>query len=131
RRRNQLRDETRVCHVDAISLPSQNRRLLDPVGDIRTRGDQEAVDRGRDPLWRSIGPDFRRTIRIRYIEIAGAQHQCAAEAQGRDCFHDWFHGQNPKSIEKKKLRFGGNGATSMFRAIAWLPKLDTSGSMPG
>ena len=28
------------------------------------------------------------------------------------------HDQNPKSIEKKKLRLGGNGATSMFRMIA-------------
>ena len=40
------------------------------------------------------------------------------------------HGQNPRSIEKKKLRLGGNGATSMFRTIAWLPKLLTSGSRP-
>ncbi len=43
---------------------------------------------------------------------------------------DGRHGQNPRSIEKKKLRLGGNGATSMFRTIAWLPKLLTSGSSP-
>ena len=28
------------------------------------------------------------------------------------------------------LRLGGNGATSMFRAIAWFPKFETSGSLP-
>jgi hypothetical protein len=32
--------------------------------------------------------------------------------------HGRPHGQNPKSTEKKKLRLGGNGATSMFRTIA-------------
>src|SRR5207247_6157198 len=38
--------------------------------------------------------------------------------------------QKSRSMEKKMLRLGGNGATSMLRAIAWLPKFDTSGSMP-
>jgi hypothetical protein len=38
--------------------------------------------------------------------------------------------QNLRSRVKKKLRLGGNGVTSMFRAMAWFPKLDTSGSSP-
>ena len=34
------------------------------------------------------------------------------------------------STLNQKLRLGGKGATSMFRAIGWLPKLLTSGSYP-
>ena len=48
------------------------------------------------------------------------------------------HGSNPQGAGleadvdtlSQKLRLGGNGATSMFRAIGWLPKLLTSGSSP-
>src|SRR6218665_216089 len=42
-----------------------------------------------------------------------------------------LHGsQNPTSRDVQKLRLGGKGATSMLRAMAWLPKLLTSGSSP-
>src|ERR1041385_6441097 len=37
---------------------------------------------------------------------------------------------SPRLMVKKKLRLGGYGVTSMFRAIGWLPKLLTSGSKP-
>src|SRR5437867_2944152 len=38
--------------------------------------------------------------------------------------------QNPRSIVKKKLRFGGYGARSTNRLTFWVPKLLTSGSEP-
>src|ERR1041384_6866309 len=37
---------------------------------------------------------------------------------------------SPRLMVKKKVRLGGYGVTSMFRAIGWLPKLLTSGSKP-
>ena len=40
------------------------------------------------------------------------------------------HGQSPKSIEKKKLRLGGYGATSMFRTMAWLVEVAHLGIEP-
>ncbi len=39
-------------------------------------------------------------------------------------------GQNPTLMPTQNVRLGGNGATSTFRAMAWLPKLLTSGSNP-
>ena len=33
-------------------------------------------------------------------------------------------------MANQKLRLGGNGVTSMFRAMGWFPKLLTSGSRP-
>src|SRR5882672_7078886 len=46
------------------------------------------------------------------------------------CFMVGALAQKSRSTDRKKLRLGGNGATSMFRATAWLPKFETSGSMP-
>src|SRR2546426_11105927 len=41
-----------------------------------------------------------------------------------------FMDHNPRSTLNQKLRLGGNGVTSTFRAIARFPKLLTSGSSP-
>ena len=78
-----------------------------------------------------------RRVQVRYIEIlaAGGKHQPNQRGQKFRRSHGssprkWPHGQNPRSIENQKLRLGGNGVTSMFRAIGWLPKLLTSGSSP-
>src|SRR5690349_9005384 len=53
----------------------------------------------------------------------GSQSQCAVH--GRPPFPHM-----PRLMVKKKLRLGGYGVTSMFRAMGWLPKLLTSGSKP-
>src|ERR1051326_1937187 len=37
---------------------------------------------------------------------------------------------SPGLMGKKRVRLGGYGVTSMFRAIGWLPKLLTSGAKP-
>src|SRR5207247_3245791 len=84
-----------------------------------------------DLVGRRVGPAGRRAVRVCDVEVAGPNRQCTCHSEGDDRLGIVrAHGQNPTSIEKKKLRLGGNGATSMFRAIAWLPKFDTSGSRP-
>src|SRR5439155_7097263 len=105
----------------------------------RPRPDQQSGGRGYNLGPRRIVQQVveRRRVQVRYIEIlaAGGNHQPNQRGQKFRRSHgssprEWPHGQNPTSIENQKLRLGGNGVTSMFRAIGWFPKLLTSGSSP-
>src|SRR4051812_4380269 len=124
-----LLDETGIGRIDAKCLPAPDGGIERPVGHILTGGDQDAVGRRADLSGRRIFSDDGGAVGIGNVKIASADSdQHKNRQQSAECSR--CHGQNPKSIEKKKLRLGGKGATSIFRTIAWLAKLLTSGSSP-
>src|SRR4029078_1332261 len=77
-----------------------------------------------------VRADHVRGVGVRNVERAAGHRDDHGHERQTRVLECGGHGQNPRSIEKKKLRVGGNGATSMFRTIAWRPKLLTSGSSP-
>ncbi len=127
----QLAREPRIGAVEPEHLASHDSYVQREVCKVGSERDEHAgrghadLDSGR------IGPDRVGTVGIgTLIEVAGSRGHYAQQEHRVPPSGDGRHGQNPRSIEKKKLRLGGNGATSMFRTMAWLPKLLTSGSSP-
>ena len=77
-----------------------------------------------------------RVVQVGHVRVAAARQQRADDQREiRELRHmpgprSEVHGQNPALTVSQKLRLRGYGATSMFRCTGWLPKFETSGSMP-
>src|SRR6266566_7876142 len=129
--RQELRGEAGVRRVQSIALPAQDRGLLDPVGIVGPERHEESHRCGVHLRRGRVRADGVGAVGVRDVEFAGPDRHGTGQGQGDDRLGVVrAHGQNPTSIEKKKLRLGGNGATSMFRTMAWFAKFDTSGSRP-
>src|SRR5439155_4097283 len=117
--------------VETVALATEDRTVQHGALHVHPQRDQDPHRASLDLVGGRVRPAGGRAVRVADVEVAGPDRQCRRHGEGDDPLGIVrAHGQNPMSIEKKKLRLGGNGATSMFRAIAWLPKFDTSGSSP-
>src|SRR6185295_1143179 len=126
-----LARKARVGPVEAQDLAPHDADVQRDVGEVGAEGDEHARGSHTDLDPRRIGPDGVGTVGIgTLIETARSRGHYAQQEHRVPPLGDGRHGQNPRSTEKKKLRLGGNGATSIFRTMAWFPKLLTSGSSP-
>src|SRR5207247_6142599 len=136
----QLLDVARVgIRIEVESFPPQGAQDGDPpvgLGDAHPESDQKA---GSGHVQRRRRGGLLQALEARVVEIADVERVAGRERDdaegGRRDSRCPCHGrhpppQSPRLMVKKKLRLGGYGVTSIFRAIGWLPKLLTSGSNP-
>ena len=114
----QFTGEARVGAVEAICLAAKDPGVKVPIGRVGPGGEEDSRHRCLHVGPRRVGTDLRRVVRVGDVEIARSRHERRDRHQESSVFHGRRLAQKSRSTEKKKLRLGGNGATSMFRATA-------------
>src|SRR5688572_22555047 len=145
-RAEELIDPAWVGGVEVVGVATDDFRVPDNRSDIGAGSEQQSVRHRLHLRRRRVREEV---VDDRVVEVGdrrvltggghrdpkdqheqGTAHNASCSCREVGVVNVWFHGQKSTPRLKKKLRLGGYGATSMFRAIAWLPKFETSGSRP-